>query len=508
MKKRIRLHICAAAVAAAAALVIVTGAAGAGNAGYTTYIDQTKCLGGSIVNCNLYAAKTDVYTRGGPTSGAGLNDGQYYFAVLNPGFQNGGFIDGADGNLSDATASHDSQGNPLYTGAGGGDAVGNRTFTVSGGKITSYSGTHGECDSATGALVNPCPVATDQGLMVQLAPFDDTTNGGGVYILAICKVGATSPSDCKFDAFKVAAGAPCLLDCGPQELGVISGEKYYDANHNGQLDPGELGIANWPLTYDDGAPHAFSTAADGTFTLTGLSFGLYLFEEVQSPVPAWTQTGNTVNQSSATSPSSVLLLPDKSYVVDLETDTVSGLNFGNVCTVGNTHGLTLGFWSNKNGQAILTAHPGWAAAISALHLVGPTSPKKTLPWIYRTFTSGQYADFRTWILNATATNASYMLSAQLAATELNVLYNGQDTTVLVKVVLETSPGVFVTTWEPLSQVIAEATSFLGSHLDTTAAGVNRDNALMYKDIFDGLNNNALSVTPGTSDGCPNPFPVS
>ena len=50
-------------------------------------------------------------------------------------------------------------------------------------------------------------------MLTQLAPFDNTTNGGGVYILAICTAGATSDSECKFDAFKVEGGAPCTTDC-------------------------------------------------------------------------------------------------------------------------------------------------------------------------------------------------------------------------------------------------------------------------------------------------------
>jgi hypothetical protein len=40
------------------------------------------------------------------------------------------------------------------------------------------------------------------------------------------------------------------------------------------------------------------------------------------------------------------------------------------------------------------------------------------------FDPASYAAFRSWLLSATATNMSYMLSAQLAAMELNVL-NGK-----------------------------------------------------------------------------------
>jgi cysteine-rich repeat protein len=104
--------------------------------------------------------------------------------VLTPGSQNGGFVDGAKGNLSDTTAGKKGD-------QGSGDAVDNRTFVVEGGAIVSYQGTHQTGTSPNGKLV------------IQLMPFDDTANNGGVYILAVCEVGATSPSQCKFDAFKV-----------------------------------------------------------------------------------------------------------------------------------------------------------------------------------------------------------------------------------------------------------------------------------------------------------------
>ena len=46
--------------------------------------------------------------------------------------------------------------------------------------------------------------------VIQAMPYDDTTNPGGVYILAVCEwLGdgsandATNPANCKYDAFKV-----------------------------------------------------------------------------------------------------------------------------------------------------------------------------------------------------------------------------------------------------------------------------------------------------------------
>jgi hypothetical protein len=196
-------------VAVCTALIFLTsGAFAGGNAGYTTF-DATAlgCLDSpNGVDCNNYTSKDKVYMNGGPSTGAGLDPGDYFFAVLVPGFQNGGFLDGADGNLSDTTASADDKSNSSYAGAGGGDPVACRTFHTSGGLITSYAPTSACTGSYAAHATGTSTPQTGSKLIIQLAPYDDTTNAGGVYILAICKVGATSPSDCKFDAFRISGG--------------------------------------------------------------------------------------------------------------------------------------------------------------------------------------------------------------------------------------------------------------------------------------------------------------
>jgi hypothetical protein len=66
------------------------------------------------------------------------------------------------------------------------------------GEIATYSGTH-----SFGVDVND-----NNEKKIRLFPYSDTTNNGGVYILAICQLqGATpypvDPKDCKYDAFKI-----------------------------------------------------------------------------------------------------------------------------------------------------------------------------------------------------------------------------------------------------------------------------------------------------------------
>jgi hypothetical protein len=158
----------------------VTDACLNGNPGHTT----------PGVNCNIYDAKEDVWINGGPSQGQNeLTPGTYFFAVLEPGGQPDP-NDGGAKNLSDedpAGGIDDSPGDP-YT---------NRIFTVgANGHITSTAGDHLTDNTYSSTL----------GTLIQLWPYDTTSNPGGVYILAICELNGDDPVDpslCKYDAFKV-----------------------------------------------------------------------------------------------------------------------------------------------------------------------------------------------------------------------------------------------------------------------------------------------------------------
>ena len=203
------------------ALVAPAMAAPSG-AGFTTFDNtaQGRLDGPNGINCNNYTAKDKVYMSGGPTQ-AGLSDGCYYFSVLTPGSQNGGFVDGAVGNLSD---------NVVPTGAtagdgGGGDTIANRTFSVADHLII-YPDT--SCNLSSGGHNTGTQPGSGK-TIVQLIAFDDTDNPGGVYILAVCQVGATSSSQCKYDAFKVrqCTGDDCTPPPPPQPLTVAKDAATY-----------------------------------------------------------------------------------------------------------------------------------------------------------------------------------------------------------------------------------------------------------------------------------------
>ena len=233
-------------------LAVSIPANAAPGAGFTTF--DTSLLGcldsPNGIDCNNYAAKEDVFMNGGPNA-AGLSDGGYFFAVLVPGFQNGGFLDGANGNLSDITASNG--------GPGGGDDVSNRTFTVSNHLISSYGGTHFVGIDPQGHQV------------IQLLPYDDTSNPGGVYILAICSVNATGPSQCKYDAFRIKKSTVCTTDCaGPATINVC---KFWDQNADHSLNGDEPLLGAWPITATNVDPLATQNTNNTVITdpTTGIS---------------------------------------------------------------------------------------------------------------------------------------------------------------------------------------------------------------------------------------------
>jgi hypothetical protein len=112
----------------------------------------TTDVTGNPVNLNIYDAKEDVYLNGGPginapDDAAGLPAGTYSFQVTDP------------------------SGKTLLST----DPVACRQFTVDASGVIQSVAPSGACAHATGAS------SEDNGISVQLFPFADTPNNGGVY---------------------------------------------------------------------------------------------------------------------------------------------------------------------------------------------------------------------------------------------------------------------------------------------------------------------------------------
>jgi SdrD B-like domain len=229
------------------------------------------------IDCNIYGAKPDVWLNGGPTANGLGPDGDYFFAVLVPGGQPDP-NDGGAKNLSDDY-----------------DAYTNRIFTVQSGEVYSYTGTH---DLDSGDFVDPdrhyC--TSKRGCepdgsppLIRLFPYADTTNPGGVYILAICSLDRgypVYPRDCKYDAFKVKE-VPLTMSLR------LSGIKFEDKYADGKDDWEEgvyedPGLEGWEVTIEgtgllgEVISETVTTNADGFWSFQKD----YTYNKFTVPVPA------------------------------------------------------------------------------------------------------------------------------------------------------------------------------------------------------------------------------
>lgn len=437
--------------------------------------------GNPNVNCNQYDGKQYVWMNGGPVAAQIGPDGDYFFAVLEPGGQGGNENpnDGTLHNLSDVSPT---------SGTGAGDPWTDRVFTITGGVIT-YGGPH------------DFDVANQK---IRLIPYDNTTNPGGVYIMAICSLAdrdqsaanapGVDPSDCKYDAFKVREGE--CPDCGEEGNPQLQLFKYFDTNENGQWDSGEPGIGDWRIAVTSGGSpiagspvhtltsgpdvgKAFLTVAPGTYHLAELQASSFVIGGGPA-IGLWTQTGNTVSQYFDFL--NTTTLTNKQYdVIAVQDGFTTGLNFGNVCKV-RPGGRTMGFWSNKNGLALITS--GDFTALTGFNLRNANGSA-------RDFTGSLSANktaYNNWLLSANATNMAYMLSAQMSATYLDVVHGFTD-------------GTFVVDGSrTINEEIAYANSLLANPIVggpfngqngsvTSAAGALRTEQERVKNIFDKINNN-------------------
>jgi hypothetical protein len=312
---------------------------------------------------------------------------------------------------------------------------------------------------------NPTPVhvvSGDFAVCYQLAdvvylPSDLTTNGynttsnpGGEYKVWVSASSTFSGGETKTDNFKV------IPDATSGELDVI---KFYDANANGVNDDNQL-ITGWRVRIQDGIDYI-------RFTPVSLILAPdeYTVTESDPLETNWLHT----------TPNPV--------VTDLAADAKITVEFGNVCT-GAGGGHTLGFWSNRNGQALFGSDD--LAEMVALNVRNANGTA---------FNPASYAAFRTWILNATATNMAYMLSAQLAAMKLNVLNGFVNGGALIY-----APGTNSANslgFATVNAVMAEANALLGAAdpLLILSGNSDRPRAEALKNALDKGNNNLNFAQP-------------
>jgi hypothetical protein len=187
--------------------------------------------------------------------------------------------------------------------------------------------------------------------------------------------------------------------CAPVSTATLNVKKFYDANANGTKDVGETDIEGWKVQVSNGVdPAQVGTTAFTASALVPSSWTASEFSPIQTN---WHPT-------TVTSVAQTLAAGDDKSV-----------SFGNVCT-GDAGGLTIGFWGNKNGLALIGS-----AQITLLQSLNLRNADGTI------FNPTTAKTFQTWLSKATSTNMAYMLSAQLAAMELNVSTGKVDGSALV-----------------------------------------------------------------------------
>jgi len=307
------------------------------------------------VNCNgtdlnIYASKADVYLDGGPAheGAAGLPQGEYYVQVTEP---NGDLL-GTSLGTTDET--------PIVVNAAGEFAQCYKLIDIV--RRASNPG--------------PLPVAPDG--------FDDTTNPGGEYKVWVSRVSNFAGDETKTDNFKVASG-------GVVEQATLNVIKFYDTNTNGIKDPTDVEITGWEVIV--GAQATFPSIVETKLTPATIIVTPGCYTAQEGDATGWIHTTPKI---------------DSKAVVNGGTATIS---FGNVC-LGPGGGLTLGFWSNKNGQALINS-------TDLQHLRDDFCLRNADGSEFNPTTNAQVKSF---LLGATATNMANMLSAQLTAMYLNVAH--------------------------------------------------------------------------------------
>lgn len=483
--------------------IAVTGAAGffvLGNKTSAAFFGAiyTSTFDGMSTNQNLYPNREAVYLNGGPQNqnANGLPDGTYYFQVTNP-----------SGSVLLST-----------------DMAVCRQLLVSGGKV---AGATGPCPHPIGI-----PNSANGSTPVQLFPFNETPNNGGEYKVWLIRQASNttvamdgihinfSNSNAKTDNFKVEREV--CTDCEPTTV-TLSGHKFYDANANALDDDGQAveGVKiKITLTIEGEVqePVYVFTDANGDWSYGNIPSGAeYVVEEILpetcEPGTYWVQTAPVADSEG-----------NQRYSGTADVD-IDDLDFGDICFHPGSGGLTLGFWSNKNGERTMGSlmgvdfniyptaadNPAFPEAgtalqrdlnfLSRLNLKGEAENKKVVSTINFDPSGSNHNAFRSWILNANAYNMSYMLSGQLAATSLNVRHTSLfDNTIVDARGVCNSVGSclgFIT----IGEVRRMANMSLGAAGgNTTISGdPHRNSQELMKNFLDDVNNNRLSF--GSASPC-------
>jgi hypothetical protein len=399
------------------------------------FTTDAGCTG---VDLNIYQSKDAVYVDGGPAhpGAAGLPDGSYYIQVTTP-----------DGNV-------------LGTSVGSGNET----------PITVVAGEFQSCYQLSAILITAGDICTPGN-----PGYCTTDNPGGEYKVWVSTVSTFDNNSSKTDNFKVQENP-----FPPQ--GLLKVLKFYDGNANGIFDATDTPITGWETHV--GLQATFDTifeTKDTPVSIVVLAPSCYTAQEgeIADANHTWVHTNASIQSKSVPVPGT------------------AEIDFGNVC-LGGGGGLTLGFWSNKNGQALVSTNTG------NVSVCGAALPASDLAWLVglnlrdgagNNFDPASYTAFRTWLLSANATNMAYMLSAQLSAMELNVLNGKVNGSAIVY-----APGTGGSDFKSVCTLMGLANTELGLHGSVLSGSPYRAYQEALKNALDRANNDQNFVQ-GSAGQC-------
>jgi uncharacterized protein (DUF2141 family) len=147
---------------------------------------------------------------------------------------------------------------------------------------------------------------------------------------------------------KVIAGQTANLIFGNKQTtstsqtGSLSIFKFWDKNGNGKQDCDEIGLSGWTFSVVDASGKTSSGTTDnhGLITINNLTPGLC--KATEQGKSGWIAT--TAN------PQAVTIIGGKTANLTFGNQKLAGLDCGDTATIG--------FWNNKNGQAIINTKGG------------------------------------------------------------------------------------------------------------------------------------------------------
>jgi hypothetical protein len=399
----------------------------------------------SGVDLNIYSDKHDVYLNGGPShpGAASLPDGSYYVQVTDP---SGACV--------------------LGTSVGAGNPT---PFVVTNGVAN--------CIQLCTVLINGTPTCYDGQVVDPNCGYNDTGNPGGEYKVWVSNESSFTNNSTKTDNFKVRVSGPTPTPTPPQ----ICVHKFYDANVDGNHQNTEPEISGWQ----------FQLFADDNLLLVRetprcmvVDVGTYHVLESTSNEAYWIHTNSPQTGD---------------FTVDY--GDVHDVWFGNVCLGGGTNARTIGFWSNKNGQNLETSGDFTMLTSLCLH-TGSGGNQDFLGNL-----NTNKAALNTFLLGATAVNMANMLSAQLAAMELNVAHGFVSGSALVYAGSGCGNQGYNNQFITITDLMNAANAELCAHPYTPAGNQYRAYQECLKNALDNGNNNLNFVQPGPGSCGPFTFPV-